>query len=198
MRISDWSSDVCSSDLGQRMTLADIQRRVGVTPDGIWGPNTAAAVAKALDGQPDASSELVALATKHLNREEGRIPHAYQDSLGYWTIGVGRLIDKRKGGRLTNVEIDMLLANDIADKIAEISDWPAWQAVKADPVRATALLSMAFQMGAAGLAGLKDSLKLVEQKRWGEAAANMLASKWAKRTPERAGRVTKLNKKGAY
>src|SRR3546814_2848207 len=104
------------------MTLADIQRRVGVTPDGIWGPNTAAAVAKALDGQPDASSELVALATKHLNREEGRIPHAYQDSLGYWTIGVGRLIDKRKGGRLTNVDIDMLLANDIADKIAEISD----------------------------------------------------------------------------
>src|SRR3546814_8754747 len=75
-------------------------------------------------------------------REEGRIPHAYQDSLGYWTIGVGRLIDKRKGGRLTNVEIDMLLANDIVDKIAEISDWPAWQAVKADPVRATALLSM--------------------------------------------------------
>src|SRR3546814_3688223 len=120
----------------------------------------------------DASSELVALATKHLNREEGRIPHAYQDSLGYWTIGVGRLIDKRKGGRLTNVEIDMLLANDIADKIAEISDWPAWQAVKADPVRATALLSMAFQMGAAGLAGFKNSLKLVEQKRWAEAAAN--------------------------
>src|SRR3546814_18522351 len=63
----------------------------------------------------------------------------------------------------------MLLANDIADKIAEISDWPAWQAVKADPVRATALLSMAFQMGAAGLAGVKKSLKLVEQKRWAEA-----------------------------
>src|SRR3546814_9087222 len=152
MRISDCSSDVCSSDL------------------------------------------LVALATKHLNREEGRIPHAYQDSLGYWTIGVGRLIDKRKGGRLTNVEIDMLLANDIADKIAEISDWPAWQAVKADPVRATALLSMAFQMGAAGLAGFKNSLKLVEQKRWAEAAANMMLSKWAKQTPERADRKsTRLN-----
>src|SRR3546814_3574436 len=151
MRMSDWSSDVCSSDL-----------------------------------------------TKHLNREEGRIPHAYQDSLGYWTIGVGRLIDKRKGGRLTNVEIDMLLANDIADKIAEISDWPAWQAVKADPVRATALLSMAFQMGAAGLAGFKNSLKLVEQKRWAEAAANMMLSKWAKQTPDRAARVTKMIETGAY
>src|SRR3546814_5779178 len=123
---------------------------------------------------PDASSELVALATKHLNREEGRNPHAYQDSLGYWTSGVGRLIDKRKGGRLTNVEIDMLLANDIADRIAEISDWAAWQAVKADPVRATALLSMAFQMGAAGLAGFKNSLKLDGQKRWEGAGANMM------------------------
>src|SRR3546814_15555434 len=87
----------------------------------------------------------------------------------------------------------MLLANDIADKIAEISDWPAWQAVKADPVRATALLSMAFQMGAAGLAGFKNSLKLVEQKRWAEAAANMMRSKWAKQTPERAARVTTQN-----
>src|SRR3546814_8522584 len=139
MRISDWSSDVCSSDLGQRMTLADIQRRVGVTPDGIWDPNTAAAVAKALDGQPDASSELVALATKHLNREEGRIPHAYQDSLGYWTIGVGRLIDKRKGGRLTNVEIDMLLANEIADTIAEVSERHTRTAVKDNQVSSTAL-----------------------------------------------------------
>lgn len=30
------------------MNLADIQRRVGVTPDGKWGPNTAAAISKAL------------------------------------------------------------------------------------------------------------------------------------------------------
>lgn len=30
------------------MNLSDIQRHVGVTPDGKWGPNTAAAIAKAL------------------------------------------------------------------------------------------------------------------------------------------------------
>src|SRR3546814_16916996 len=91
----------------------------------------------------------------------------------------------------------MLLANDIADKIAEISDWPAWQAVKADPVRATALLSMAFQMGAAGLAGFQNSLKLVEQKRWAEAAANMMLLNWGKQQPERAHRVTKIDETGA-
>src|SRR3546814_6170937 len=102
-----------------------------------------------------------ALATKHLNREEGRIPHAYQASLGYWTIGVGRLIDKRKGGRLTNVAIYMLLAHDIADKIAEISDRPAGQAVTADAVLATAVLSLAFKLAAAGMGGVQDSHTVV-------------------------------------
>jgi lysozyme len=48
-----------------------------------------------------------------LEDEEGRVPHAYPDSLGYWTIGVGRLIDRRKGGGLSDDEIDYLLANDI-------------------------------------------------------------------------------------
>ena len=31
------------------------------------------------------------LATQ-LENEEGRVRHAYQDHLGYWTIGVGHLI----------------------------------------------------------------------------------------------------------
>lgn len=35
------------------MTLADIQRHVGVMPDGLWGPHTAKAIAKAL-GMPEA------------------------------------------------------------------------------------------------------------------------------------------------
>lgn len=30
-----------------------------------------------------------------LETDEGRVPHAYQDHLGYWTIGVGHLVDKR-------------------------------------------------------------------------------------------------------
>ena len=44
-----------------------------------------------------------------LRRDEGRVRHAYQDHLGYWTIGVGRLIDQRKGGGLSEDEIDYLL-----------------------------------------------------------------------------------------
>jgi lysozyme len=31
---------------------------------------------------------------------EGRVLHAYRDSLGFWTIGVGSLIDEAKGAKL--------------------------------------------------------------------------------------------------
>jgi lysozyme len=128
----------------------------------------------------------------HLEREEGRVDHAYQDNLGYWTIGVGRLIDKRRGGKLSDDEIDTLLAHDICAKIDAIKDWPAWQAVKDDPVRATALLSMAFQLGVEGLAGFKNSLQLIADRQWHQAASNLMASLWARQTPNRARRVTQM------
>jgi lysozyme len=128
----------------------------------------------------------------HLEREEGRVAYAYSDSLGFLTIGVGRLIDKRKGGKLSDEEIDHLLANDIKAKMHAIEDWPAWQAVKDDAVRATALLSMAFQLGPAGLAGFKNSLQLIADKQWQQAASNLMTSLWARQTPNRARRVTQM------
>ena len=42
------------------------------------------------------SGEIVRELSKQLERDEGRVRHAYQDHLGYWTIGVGRLIDARR------------------------------------------------------------------------------------------------------
>lgn len=132
----------------------------------------------------------------HLEQEEGRKASAYQDHLGWWTIGVGRLIDARKGGRLSDAEIDLLLANDIKDRIEAIKDWPAWQAVKDNPARATALISMAFQLGTAGLAEFKNSLRLIEQKQWAAAASNLLQSLWARQTPNRAKRVTDMIRSG--
>jgi lysozyme len=125
----------------------------------------------------------------NLNTEEGRIPYAYQDQFGYWTIGVGRLIDRRKGGFLRDDEIDLMLNNDIADRVQSISTWPAWQAVANDDVRAAALLDMAFQLGVAGLAGFHNSLALIANQQWSDAAAELRNSLWAQQTPNRAARV---------
>ena len=58
---------------------------------------------------------------RSLRGEEGEVLTEYKDHLGYSTIGVGRLIDKRKGGGITKEESAYLLNNDI-DKIIEQLD----------------------------------------------------------------------------
>ena len=39
--------------------------------------------------------------TDQLRRDEGCVLHAYPDHLGFLTLGIGRLIDRRKGGGIT-------------------------------------------------------------------------------------------------
>ena len=50
------------------------------------------------------------------------VSHAYKDSRGYLTIGVGHLIDEELGGGLSEDEIDYLLANNL--KVAEQGQKP--------------------------------------------------------------------------
>lgn len=127
---------------------------------------------------------------KMLEDEEGRKGSAYQDSLGFWTIGIGRLIDARKGGRLTDDEIDYLLANDIRRKTAECRAAIDWFN-ELDPVRQDVVVAMAFQMGVAGLMQFKQTLAYLRDQRWAQAAGQMLQSTWAKQTPARAARMAR-------
>ena len=122
---------------------------------------------------------------------EGNIPHAYQDHLGYWTIGVGRLIDERRGGGLSDAEIDYLLENDI-DRILEQLEHtiPYWFDLP-DNVQ-IALASMAFQMGIAGLFGFRRMFAAIEREDWAEAKREALNSKWANQTPARANEIAEL------
>ena len=126
--------------------------------------------------------------TEQLRRDEGIESCAYQDSLGYWTIGVGRLIDARKGGGLSNDEIDYLLDNDIKAKTAEVLRALPWVARLSEPRRAV-LVNMAFQMGTRGLLAFRMTLGSIEDGHYGEAALGMLDSTWAKQTPARAMRL---------
>ena len=63
-------------------------------------------------------------------------------------------------------------------------------------MRATALISMCFQMGADWLAGFKNTLAMIAVGRWSDAAKNMLRSLWAQQTPERAKRVARIIETG--
>jgi len=77
--------------------------------------------------------------TRLLRGDEGEVLHAYQDHLGYWTIGVGRLIDKRKGSGISTAESALLLGNDIAEKEAELDRWLPWWRQLPDARRAVLL-----------------------------------------------------------
>lgn len=128
---------------------------------------------------------------------EGRVPHAYQDSLGYWTIGVGHLIDKRRGGKLPDHFIDLLLDYDIEKHRAELFRALPW-AETMDPVRQAVLIDMTFNLGIAGLLNFKNTLAAVKEQRWDDAARGMLASKWAGQVGSRATRLSDMMRSGRW
>lgn len=132
-----------------------------------------------------------------LERDEGRVRHAYQDHLGYWTIGVGRLIDSRKGGGLSDDEINLLLANDIKRKTAEVAKALPWIS-QLDGARQAVLIAMAFQMGTEGLLKFKNTLAKVQAGDYEGAADGMMQSLWARQTPGRAARMAKQMRTGDW
>lgn len=131
-----------------------------------------------------------------LEGEEGRVPYVYKDSQGYDTIGVGILVDKRNGG-LTNDEIDYLLKSRIDRAMAQVLERLPWATALNEP-RFAVLLGMAFQMGIDGLMAFSNTLAAVQAGRYQDAAIGMLASKWARQTPERAGRMAEQMRLGAW
>lgn len=126
-----------------------------------------------------------------LKRDEGCVLNEYKDHLGFSTIGIGRLIDKRKGGGISAEEAEYLLSNDI-DRVAKELDGkiPWWRTLTEPQQRA--LCNMAFQMGIGGVLKFKSMLKALQDGNSSEARKHALDSLWAKQTPERAKRIAGL------
>jgi lysozyme len=135
--------------------------------------------------------------TEQLKRDEGFKLTAYQDHLGYWTIGVGRLIDIRKGGGITAEEAEYLLANDIQRRTKDLSISLPWFD-ELDEARKGVLVNMAFQLGTNGLLNFKKTLESVRRGHYVAAANEMLQSKWADQTPMRAERLAKQMMTGVW
>lgn len=134
---------------------------------------------------------------KQLRDEEGEVLSAYQDHLGFWTIGVGHLIDKRKDGTISPYISSLLLESDIADKASDLDKYlPWWRDL--DDGRQAVLLGMAFQMGINGLLGFKNTLAMVKSGNYAGAANGMLNSLWAKQTPARAKRMSEQMRTGEW
>lgn len=139
---------------------------------------------------PHSVRELIAL-------DEGRRRSVYLDSLGFQTIGVGRMVDARKNGGLSDAEIDFLLDNDIALRKLQLDlALPWWRSL--DVVRQAVLINMAFQLGTHGLLGFASTLTYVKAHQWDKAADGMRHSVWHAQTPERCERLAEQMRTGQW
>lgn len=129
-------------------------------------------------------------------KHEGRVGHAYQDSLGFWTIGVGHLVDQRKGGKLPDEIIDALLDYDIDTHRNELFMQLPW-VIGMDDVRQAAMIDMYFQLRG-NLLGFKEALRFIQARAWSAAADALLDSKWAEQTPNRAKEVAEMIRSGKW
>ncbi len=129
-----------------------------------------------------------------LEGDEGRRKKAYKDSVGKLSIGVGRNLDDRG---LRDDEIDLMLANDVAEAIGECRRlFRNFDALA--EARQEVLANMMFNIGPSRLAGFKKMVAAVVAGNWVEASRQMLDSKWADQVGERATRLSDAMRKGAW
>lgn len=136
---------------------------------------------------------------RDLISDEGWRSKAYRCSRGHWTIGVGhKLMLHEMGDRPESLEWD-------STKIFETLRQDAHIAIRGcefifgrsrfnsmSGARQRALANMCFQLGTDGLSKFRRMVAAIFDEDWTQAAIEALDSRWAKQTPNRAGRVAKM------
>lgn len=154
-----------------------------------------------------------------LATEEGWRDKPYIDSEGYPTVGFGFLIGP-KGAALSNYRFtlprtagEVWMRCILDDMVLKIGTTPAYKPIRqaleklrsfasgtsdyGDP-RICVLLSMCYQMGLDGVAQFTNTLGFMRDGNFTKAAVNMLASKWATQTPNRAKRHAEQMRSGIW
>lgn len=141
--------------------------------------------------------------------DEGEKLSVYQDSEGFWTIGVGRLVDGRRGGGISEAESRHLLNNDV-DKVLEQAK-SFWWFEQLNDVRQEVILNMIFNLGLgarvggtdahpvySGFKGFGQMIRALEQSDYEWAAQESLDSKWATQVGNRALRLAEALRRGEW
>jgi len=126
-----------------------------------------------------------------LKSDEGWVPFAYKDNLGYLTIGYGFLIDEQKGGRLPKEIGEAWLKYEAQNKWDEVVNKEPWLADQPEDVQ-RAVANMAYNLGVSGVLGFKKMLLSLKNNNRTEAAEHALDSRWAMQVGLRAKRVSDL------
>ena len=127
---------------------------------------------------------------EQLKIHEGYKPTVYKCTAGVDTIGVGFAI---KDLELSEDVCDLILAEKLEaleERFEKKFDW-----FKTSPVEVrNVMLNMAYQLGFAGFCKFKKTIACLEETEWEKASEEMLDSRWAKQTPNRAKELSEIIK----
>lgn len=118
--------------------------------------------------------------------EEGFRGNIYVDTEGFETIGIGTKlpISKEEGILLLEFRLNKI-KRDVDEALAHLQiEDDAWDV----------LYLMAYQLGVGGLLKFQKMINALERQDYKTASKEMLLSKWAKQTPNRANRMAEMMK----
>jgi lysozyme len=127
---------------------------------------------------------------EQLKIHEGYKPTVYKCTAGVDTIGIGFAI---KDLNLSEEVCEMILTEKLEaleERFEKKFDWFHTSPVEVRNV----MLNMAYQLGFAGFCKFKKTIAYLEEAEWELASSEMLLSKWAKQTPNRAKELSEIIK----
>ena len=153
------------------------------------------------------------IAAKSLIREEGIRYYPYTDSLGYYTIGIGHLLERQEEAHLdwmsgeeggihadgwTKEKCYLMLDSDLTIAIGDSLHWWSKDAIALSPQRQAVLAEMCFVLGYHGAREFHHFKEYYLQAVAGnlageifESARELMDSDWHTQAPHRVERLAK-------
>ena len=125
---------------------------------------------------------------EQLKVHEGYKSKVYKCTAGVDTIGIGFAI---KDLELSEDVCDLNLTEKLEvleERYEKKFDWFATSPVEVRNV----MLNMAYQLGFAGFCKFKKTIAYLQEAEWEKASEEMLDSRWAKQTPNRAKELSEI------
>ena len=120
-------------------------------------------------------------------RHEGFKSKPYKDTQGVWTIGHGLTYIREE-------ESKYIVKIRISELRRKLKRHTWFNELNYD--RKSVIISMAYQLGVNGLMKFKKTIKFLTLKDFENASIEMLDSKWALQTPNRAAELANIIRSG--
>ena len=126
-----------------------------------------------------------------IKKHEGYVGIVYKDSLGIDTIGYGFAI---KDLELDKDICDIILERKLHALTDRINNKFKWYMYMPPEIK-DIVVEMCYQMGVYGFSCFKKTIAYLQDKKFKEASVEMLDSRWAEQTPNRAKELSDRVKK---